>query len=162
MNNKPLFVNILMALVIGLSAELVIFASSASAPADASILLGSIGAVIIVSTIAILMVGAGRSHSYPTEKSVATVGHLPEYQRQGLDTLCRLPQFRRLDETSAIDYRTGTLISPCNCTECRNPHLAASLGGRTLLGFVTPESLSQYIAVQTALAPVIPPIGEVL
>lgn len=161
MGRKPLHVTLLITLAVGLSAELVVFGSSASAPADATMLLGSIGAVVLMGTLAALMVAADAPRAHPATTTTPPGRPLPDYQLRALDDLCRLPQFRRLDETSALDYRSGTQISLCNCNEYKEPHLAVHLAGQPLFGLVTPESVSQYLAVQGALAPMAPAAGEV-
>jgi len=150
MPNRPLFRTLLITLVIGLSVELIFFASSATTPAGATLLLASIGAVILIGTVAALMLGDTAPQVSAGPKPPPTE-RLPDYQLQALDALCRLPQYRRVDETSAIDYRTGMLIGPCGCAAGER-HLAVSLGGHPLLGFVSPESIGQFIAVQTAYA----------
>ena len=77
---------------------------------------------------------------------------LPKFQTQAVERLLSLPHFRRLLDGCIFDFYRGAWLEICTCRQLAHPHLILHYGGKQSLVFESADGLSQYVAVQEAVA----------
>lgn len=76
-------------------------------------------------------------------------------QQTALDRLSQLPQFRRLNNGTLIDWGSGACIEACDCPLPPLPHLMISWSPRRAQGIVSKSGLAHYVAYQERVAAVL-------
>ncbi len=85
---------------------------------------------------------------------------VPEIPAQAVDRLLDLPHFHRLPSGALFDHYRGTLLETCDCRQFHYPHLTLYYGAQRTLAFETARALDRYVAVQEAVAGLLPLGGD--